>query len=788
MKHRRGRSLTQAGRVRDRRTVYRPRMEGLETRELLSLTTVGSEFSINTTTTSAQQNPAIAADTAGDFVVAWQSGDFTNGYEIRARRYNAAGVAQGNDFVVNSSASDANGYRFNPSVAMDSAGDFVVSWEYYDVNGTNTTGYDIFARRYNAAGTALANEFRVNTTTTGDQGNSSVAMDSTGDFVVAWRNGSGASATVLFQRYNASGVAQGANTSVDAAQTTTQTLPSAAMDSSGNFAIAFAALTGGLGDSDGGVYFNRFNASGVAQGSVTRVNTTITGLQTSPSIAMAPAGSFTVAWSGNGTQAGQSDTSGVFFQRYDSVGAAQGTETRANTTTAGGQIVPKVAISPQASTLGNFTVTWGDDTSEGGGNFGIYAQNFTAAGAASGTQIHVNTTTTGNQNNPAIATGGNGGVTIVWQGPQTSTDIFGQRYSTDIAPVVTQNPSNQTVNPGQTATFTAAATGTPTPGLQWQVSTDNGANFSNIGGATTSPLSFTAQLTDNGKQYRAVFTNAAGTATTTAATLTVSANTAPSVTQNPTNQTVNAGQTATFTAAATGNPTPTVQWQVNTGSGFNNIGGATSTTLNVVTTAADNGNLYRAVFTNTVGSATTTAATLTVLPVAATITQTTVGWGTQTSTALVTQGDGLRLLPAGRTTSFPWLNINKLNITLSSAQALSPSDVSVMGVAGGNYGPVTISGGGTSYMIMFALPISIPDRVTVIIGNVNITNYARRLDVLPGDVNDDGVVNAADMSAVTAQVNTPTALYVFADIDGSGVVNQTDYTEVRRRIGRTLPT
>ena len=70
----------------------------------------------------------------------------------------------------------------------------------------------------------------------------------------------------------------------------------------------------------------------------------------------------------------------------------------------------------------------------------------------------------------------------------------------------------------------------------------------------------------NGYEYEAVFTNAAGTATTTAATLTVQ--TAPSVTANPTNQTVNAGGTATFTAAASGNPTPSVQWEVSTDSGF----------------------------------------------------------------------------------------------------------------------------------------------------------------------------------------------------------------------------
>ncbi len=94
--------------------------------------------------------------------------------------------------------------------------------------------------------------------------------------------------------------------------------------------------------------------------------------------------------------------------------------------------------------------------------------------------------------------------------------------------------------------------------------------------------------------------------------------TAPSITSNPTNQTVTAGQSATFTAAASGSPTPTVQWysEAPGASSFTAISGATSTSLIVPsTTTAQSGTKYEAVFSNGVGSpATTTAATLTVNP------------------------------------------------------------------------------------------------------------------------------------------------------------------------------
>jgi hypothetical protein len=92
------------------------------------------------------------------------------------------------------------------------------------------------------------------------------------------------------------------------------------------------------------------------------------------------------------------------------------------------------------------------------------------------------------------------------------------------APQVTLNPSNATVTEGYTATFTAAASGSPTPTVQWQVSTDGGQTFTNIAGATSTTLSFTAQEGQNNYRYRAVFTNSAGSDTTTAAVLKVQSN------------------------------------------------------------------------------------------------------------------------------------------------------------------------------------------------------------------------------------------------------------------------
>jgi hypothetical protein len=184
------------------------------------------------------------------------------------------------------------------------------------------------------------------------------------------------------------------------------------------------------------------------------------------------------------------------------------------------------------------------------------------------------------------------------------------------APRITGQPSSTSVSAGTAASFSAAASGTPTPTVQWDQSTNGGATFSPIGGATSTTYSFTTTTGENGYRYEAVFTNSAGHATTNSATLTVTAvpQTAPSITLNPTSQSISAGTAVSFSAAASGSPTPTVQWDQSTngGSTFSPIGGATSTTYSFTTTTGENGYLYEAVFTNSNGHATTSAATLTV--------------------------------------------------------------------------------------------------------------------------------------------------------------------------------
>ncbi len=182
-------------------------------------------------------------------------------------------------------------------------------------------------------------------------------------------------------------------------------------------------------------------------------------------------------------------------------------------------------------------------------------------------------------------------------------DVVLEKVVAVVPPVVTTQPANQTVAEGQTVVFTVAATGTAPLGYQWQ---KNGVNISGATGAAyTTPQT---AIADSGATYRCIVSNTAGSVTSSAATLTVNA-IPPAITTQPAGQTVTEGETATFTVAASGTAPLSYQWQKN---GVN-ISGATGLSYTTPPTAfPDSRANYRCVISNTAGSITSSAATLTV--------------------------------------------------------------------------------------------------------------------------------------------------------------------------------
>jgi hypothetical protein len=254
------------------------------------------------------------------------------------------------------------------------------------------------------------------------------------------------------------------------------------------------------------------------------------------------------------------------------------------------------------------------------------------------------------------------------------------------APSITTQPVSADVTAGQTASFSVAVTGTAPFSYQWQ------KNGSAISGATSSAYT-TAPTTaaDNRALFTVVVSNSAGSATSNAATLnvTAAAGTAPSITTQPVSASVSAGQTATFSVAVTGTAPVSFQWQKN---GMAVSGATSSAYTTPPTTVADNRALFLVVVSNSEGTATSNPATLNVASAAGVTVQVnpnsaTVAVGSKQQFAATVTGSS--------NTTVTW--------TVSGA-----------GCSGATCG--TISAGG-----LYTSPASVPSPSTV---NVNATSVA----------------------------------------------------------------
>jgi hypothetical protein len=404
--------------VKNRRRTACIITETLERRRLLAVGPVGPEFKVNTFTTNAQINSAVAMDATGNFVVVWQSsGADGAGDGIRGQRYSSGGAPQGEEFAINEYTTSNQQL---PSVAMDADGDFVVAWQ---SNGQDGNGNEIWARRFAATGAPAAGEFHVNTTTTSAQLAPAVAMDDAGNFVIAWhsQNGTVASYDIYAARYSAAGSVLQSEFAVNVYTTASQANASVAMDTDGDFVIAWQSF--GQDSTLNAVVALRFNQSGAPQGEEILVNEVTTGSQRVPSVGMDSVGNFVITWESD-LQDGSNY--GIYARRYSAAGTALAGEFKVNTTTTDQQRVPQVAVDVD----GDFVITWASRPQDGS-LYGIYAQAYLATGAADGPEFKVNTTTANSQFAPAIAMDSEGDFVITWQSDLQDGSGFGiyaQRY------------------------------------------------------------------------------------------------------------------------------------------------------------------------------------------------------------------------------------------------------------------------------------------------------------------------------------------------------------------------
>ncbi|MFO7536235.1 MAG: immunoglobulin domain-containing protein [Kiritimatiellia bacterium] len=169
-------------------------------------------------------------------------------------------------------------------------------------------------------------------------------------------------------------------------------------------------------------------------------------------------------------------------------------------------------------------------------------------------------------------------------------------------PTITVQPVNKAVNGGQPATFSVTASGTEPLYYQWQ------KNTVDISGAIGTNYTIAAAAQTDEGSFRCIVTNVAGTATSSAATLTVTVYGPPTIVVQPVNKAAYLGQPATFSVIASGTPPLYYQWQKNTV----NISGAIAANYTIAAAAQTDEGSFRCIVTNVLGTATSSAATLTV--------------------------------------------------------------------------------------------------------------------------------------------------------------------------------
>jgi hypothetical protein len=376
----------------------------------------GPEFLVNTAAGLSEYHPAISSSRDGHFVVVWD----TSTFDVFARRFASSGAPLGPAFRVNTYVTSIQAF---PSVAMAESGAFVVAWHSRFQDGS---GEGIFAQRFDAAGAPAGLEFQVNATTTDNQRFASVATDPAGNFVVVWHSLLAYGPDGIFgRRYSAAGAPIGSEFRVESnTADASYFFPAVAMDDAGKFTVVWA------GHSTEGAHrevrLRRFDASGAPLSAHTLIGSNTLAWKDVPAVAARPDGSFVMAWQSL-SQDGSEE--GAFTRRIDAGGTFAGPDQQVNEHTTHNQTGPSVASVGE----GNFVVTWssaGTVPQDGDGS-GVFVRHFDSTGFTRGSDLQVNTYTTGGQAGPAVAGDVDGGFVVVWASDGQDgggSGIFAQRY------------------------------------------------------------------------------------------------------------------------------------------------------------------------------------------------------------------------------------------------------------------------------------------------------------------------------------------------------------------------
>jgi hypothetical protein len=374
---------------------------------------VGASFRVNDNErTGCQYLSVVSMDESGNFVVCWQD-DRNGDWDIYAQRYDGLCNPTGSNFRVNESfVASSQSY---PSIAMDTSGRFVICW-----TDERSGDKDVYARRYDADGFPLDSSFRVNFDSGAtDQLNSAVSMGRSGYFVICWQDRRGSNGDIYAQRYNSLGEPLGPNLRVNEIMGAVYSwsTPTVSVADSANFVVCWKDWRYLNWD----IYGQRY-ISGVPEGGNFKINNDLgTSNQWAPSVSMKSNEGFIVCWWDD-----RGESSDIYAQIYDEEGSPIGANFRVNDDQgANFQVYPWVAMGKPSSLV----ICWQDYRN---GNWDIYGQRY-LSWVPEGINFKINDDLgTSNQWTPSVSMRENGSFVICWSDERNGkSDIFAQRYDED---------------------------------------------------------------------------------------------------------------------------------------------------------------------------------------------------------------------------------------------------------------------------------------------------------------------------------------------------------------------
>ncbi|MEZ0369709.1 MAG: hypothetical protein ACAI44_11545, partial [Candidatus Sericytochromatia bacterium] len=366
---------------------------GLLTLDVQEVPVPADEVLINPVATGLQEASDVAMAADGSYVVVWRDESGGPGGDIMAQRFDSSGARQDEAFKLNS----AQRKGYNPSVAVDGAGNMFVSWQ---ANGDeDDAAADIYGR-YVSAGSTSGTEFRVNTYTTDNQLHPDVAMDSSGDFVVVWESGyQDGDDTGIYGRYFSAGSLTGSSEfRANDVTSSRQSDPVVAIDAAGDFVVAWQS--NGQDGSGYGVFARHFSAGAAPDGNEFQANVDTFDYQGMPALAMDTDGDFLLAWDSNYT---------LYARHYSAGSTAGGSEFRVSNLTTGRERMADVAMDSD----GDFVVTWQSDGQDGSG-YGIFGNRYVSGSTVASSEFQVNVFTGSDQMDSHVALNDAGDFIVTW--------------------------------------------------------------------------------------------------------------------------------------------------------------------------------------------------------------------------------------------------------------------------------------------------------------------------------------------------------------------------------------